>query len=226
MRSNSTPIDRSGAAAVSRPGSPLFFALIVLFACGVTATLAIFAARLSGSHKHPRPAPELPHDEASERPIDRDMRATSAMAPDRRSAATFGSASVALPSTGMPPQPPPPKTAREEREQMISQLRASGASREPWTAEATTLFQALEPVMDPKGLAEQSKIECFHDGCVRTTTFGSVAESEASLQAIKQFGSFLYWPGIKSRTGSEHLPDGKVANAIFLYRPEEAHNTL
>ena len=108
---------------------------------------------------------------------------------------------------------------------MIADLKATGASNDPWTGEATKLFQAVQSAIDPGGTAEHGKIECFREGCVQTTTFASAGDSEASLKALRDYEPFFTWPGVKSRTGSEHLPNGKVVNAVFLYRPEALHNT-
>jgi hypothetical protein len=227
MQSNYTGTKAIGAAAVSPPASRLFRTLIVVAGCGSLAAIVVLAAQLSGERARHSPASDQPPSEASALPAERGLRATSAMAAgDGHRAATTAFASTApAPESTEAPALAPPKTARDEREQMVSELRASGPSRESWTTAASKLFETLEPVLDPDRKAKQSKVECFHEGCVRTTTFASVAESEASLRALKEFPSFLHWPGIKSRTGSEYLPDGQVMSAIFLYRPETAHNT-
>ena len=105
--------------------------------------------------------------------------------------------------------------ARDERDKALQALIDSGEEREEWGDRAMNLFDSI----GRQALAT-SKLGCYVAGCGATFTFPSVAEFDRRRALVEGTDEYKQWTGGKKWTTPEPTPDGRIAVALILYRPD------
>ena len=105
--------------------------------------------------------------------------------------------------------------ARDERDEAFTALMSSGEAKEEWVDRANNLFDSI----GRQALAT-SKIGCYVAGCGATFTFPSVAEFDRRRALVEASDEYKAWTGGKKWTTPEPTPDGRIAVALLLYRPD------
>ena len=116
-----------------------------------------------------------------------------------------------------------PLGPREQVEEVMKQLHASGNSSEPWTAQAARLVGVWAQETPPalRDRVQLGAMECFHDGCVTMATYADASAYSDFDRFFPFSDAFSGWPGIKHRTGPAADPDGKMHAAWVFFRPTE-----
>ena len=105
--------------------------------------------------------------------------------------------------------------ARDERDEAFTALMSSGEAKEEWVDRASNLFDSI----GRQALAT-SKVGCYVAGCGATFTFPSVAEFDRRRALVEASDDYKAWTGGKKWTTPEPTPDGRIAVALILYRPD------
>lgn len=97
----------------------------------------------------------------------------------------------------------------------LTTLRTSGAGRESWDGQATSLLEA-----GAAGAISSTAPECYIAGCAATFTFASDARYRERTAALIASDAYRAWTGGKVLTEPDHQPDGRVVVTLLLYRPD------
>jgi hypothetical protein len=115
------------------------------------------------------------------------------------------------------PEPSP----REHRDQVVSELRASGPDRRHLAEPAKQVGEGWSAKLATLGVdAELGRFECHAKGCFMTAVHKSETDVEKAMQAITRTGEFHGWQSGKMRSGVIARSDGKVEVTWVLYSPQ------
>jgi hypothetical protein len=108
-----------------------------------------------------------------------------------------------------------PRGPRDEREQWIQRLAASGAAQTARTVDANNAFVDLALKLEQTHEGGFSTARCFAGGCYADATFTDRESFARFRQRIFEHGA--PWPGQGFMSGPEELPDGRIQNTwVFL----------
>jgi hypothetical protein len=197
--------------------------------CGVAALAYAVGVRRGGSGGAPAIKPESAAHRA-QLPIEA-LQAlavasqTQAGATGARSAAPSGPAEAQADTPGAPPPPEP--SAREHRDNVVAELRASGPDRRGLAAPAAKVLTGWTTKIAGLGVEGRwGRVECHAKGCLMTAVHPNEEAANKASEVITRTGEFNGWQAGKMRSGIIARGDGAVEVTWVLYPPPAGEAAL
>lgn len=103
-------------------------------------------------------------------------------------------------------------------------LEASGASEEPWTDQASSVFESWNAALSDETARsfDGSSVRCFKAGCEVLVSFSNAAAYENAAREFRNIREGESGHGGRVQTPLVPLADGRVQAAWMLLRPDDS----